>query len=651
MPAASIARPLRCALLVLFLVSLAFANVRPAAALSAQQAATPAATPSIPAAQSATGSFEQQLADKFAPIAYLKKQEKECDTNGEPYVPAPVEIAFNDPAVTLKEGADGTVIAVAPAATVLAVSNDEEYLDLPGNPRNPKCDYEKHSKELMQGKTPTTYAHIVVDQTRAKLALQYWFYYYFDDFNNTHESDWEMIQVMFNATNAEEALSKDPYQVGFAQHGGGELADWNDTKFARDGDHPIVYPAAGSHATYYGNHIYLGWGENGTGFGCDDSSGPSNVVPLQAVVVPNNLTPDSPFAWLLFQGRWGERQPWEFNGPKSPNLGGKWTDPFGAVENWRDSSIKVPRNPALGTNTADFFCGITEAGSQILIIYGVYPWASIIFAIGVIAIVLFLLFKIRVVIGVSWDIYRPHWVTFLGIGLLAIPIGILFNGFAYLFSNYPPGDWIVKLFNDTDDAHLGVALAVGVLQQIAMLLLISPAVIEAVGEIREGKKPEVIRSYRLGFENFKILLGALVVVFVIVGVFGLLIIGIPIAIWFLVRWYFFAEAVILDGAPTSRAALTESARVVRGRWWLALGATLALNLVGGLPGPIVGVFFLIFRGKSVEFANAVSSIIYAVLIPIVVIGLTVVYLYLDRRIQARHEPIPAPDISAESAPA
>jgi len=140
-------------------------------------------------------------------------------------------------------------------------------------------------------------------------------------FNNTHESDWEMIQVMFNATSVEEALGKDPYGVGFAQHGGGEPADWNDTKFARDGNHPIAYPAAGSHATYYGSHIYLGWGENGTGFGCDNSTGPSNVVPLKAVVVPNNPDPNSPFAWLLFQGRWGERQPWEFNGPKGPNLG------------------------------------------------------------------------------------------------------------------------------------------------------------------------------------------------------------------------------------------------------------------------------------------------------------------------------------------
>jgi hypothetical protein len=183
MAAALAGRSFRCALLAAILFSLLASQIRSAAASSAQQAATPAATPDAsPAVQAASASAEQQLADKYAPIAYLKQQKKECDSDGEPYVPAPVDIVFDDPAVSLKEGPDATVIAVAPAATQLAVSNDAEYLDLPGNPRNAKCDYERHSKERMQGKSPTTYAHIVVDQERQKLALQYWFYYYFNDF-------------------------------------------------------------------------------------------------------------------------------------------------------------------------------------------------------------------------------------------------------------------------------------------------------------------------------------------------------------------------------------------------------------------------------------------------------------------------------------
>ena len=41
-----------------------------------------------------------------------------------------------------------------------------------------------------------------------KLALQYWFFYAFNDFNNTHEGDWEMIQLIFDAPMRAEALSR-----------------------------------------------------------------------------------------------------------------------------------------------------------------------------------------------------------------------------------------------------------------------------------------------------------------------------------------------------------------------------------------------------------------------------------------------------------
>jgi hypothetical protein len=178
------ARFFRCAWLVAVLLAVTLGQLRAPAAADALQAATPSASPSASptAAQPSSTSPEQQLADKYAPIAYLKAQKKPCDSNGEQFEPAPVEIAFDDPEVTLEEGADATVIAVAPAATALVNTTDEDYLNLPGNPRNPKCDYETHSRERMQGRSPPTYARIVVDENKGKLALQYWFYYYFNLF-------------------------------------------------------------------------------------------------------------------------------------------------------------------------------------------------------------------------------------------------------------------------------------------------------------------------------------------------------------------------------------------------------------------------------------------------------------------------------------
>jgi hypothetical protein len=71
------------------------------------------------------------------------------------------------------------------------------------------------------------------------------------------------------------------------------------------------------------------------------------------MLMPDPVLSSGPLAWLTYQGRWGERQPWEFNGPKGPNLGKKWTDPMGAISDWRPSSladthVRLPLDAELG---------------------------------------------------------------------------------------------------------------------------------------------------------------------------------------------------------------------------------------------------------------------------------------------------------------
>ena len=53
------------------------------------------------------------------------------------------------------------------------------------------------------GQSPAVYAHVATDPERpGKLALQYWLFYVFNDWNNLHEGDWEMIQLVFDASDA-----------------------------------------------------------------------------------------------------------------------------------------------------------------------------------------------------------------------------------------------------------------------------------------------------------------------------------------------------------------------------------------------------------------------------------------------------------------
>ncbi|RIK37510.1 MAG: hypothetical protein DCC58_17890 [Chloroflexi bacterium] len=343
------------------------------------------------------------------------------------------------------------------------------------------------------------------------------------------------------------------------------------------------------------------------------------------MLMPNTPDAQGAFSWLLFQGRWGERQPWEFNGPKGPNLGRKWDDPLGAISDWRDSSLVVPASRTLGPTATDVFCTVSEGGSQLLILYGVYPRrVQLGLLVGLALLV--------VLLGWAWPnvraaaaLYSAHWRTFLGIGLVTIPIGVFFNGFQLLLAELPPVAWALKWFGDTAGARLGLALTVGAFQQVAMLLVISPAVIQAFGEIRAGRSPSVRGSYRQAFRRVRVLGLALLIHIGVLGVAVLTLIGLPVAIWWAVSRQFFGQAVILDGIDEPLAALNRSAAVTRRRWVRVLGVSSIYQLLGAFPGPLIGVALLVFGKTTVQFANGVSSLIYALIVPLAVLALTLTY--------------------------
>jgi hypothetical protein len=120
-----------------------------------------------------------------------------------------------------------------------------------------------------------------------------------------------------------------------------------------------------------------------------------------------------------------------------------------------------------------------------------------------------------------------------------------------------------------------------------------------------------------------------------VAVSGLLLftaIGFPIAIWLAVRWHFFLHAVVVDGVDTPTGAFRRSAQVVRGRWIGTFFSLLIFDTLAILPGVVVGFGLLTIGRTAVGFANGISSLLYALLIPLTVICVTL--LYIERREQA-----------------
>ena len=173
-----------------------------------------------------------------------------------------------------------------------------------------------------------------------------------------------MIQVAFDGDSAEEALASGPSRVAYAQHSGGEVADWDDPKIDKEGTHPVVYAAAGSHASYFGSAIYLGTGENGSGLGCDDTREPLRRVRPDVVTLATDPDPDGPTGWVTYEGVWGEPRG-GFNGPPDgPARKRQWREPLRWMAGLRTGSPEVPGSTTIGPNVSSVFCSVVEAVSD-----------------------------------------------------------------------------------------------------------------------------------------------------------------------------------------------------------------------------------------------------------------------------------------------
>ena len=159
----------------------------------------------------------------------LVEQQEPCG-HGEPYDPVNVDVVLGNDAVALRgPWAASNVVKVAPTAHDLSAGLFGYHLDFPGNPLSPGCSYEEWARSIAEGTPATTYARVVPDPAYpGQLALQYWFFYVFNDYNDKHEGDWEMIQLDFTAKDAAAALQTTPSEVGYSQHGGAERAQWGD---------------------------------------------------------------------------------------------------------------------------------------------------------------------------------------------------------------------------------------------------------------------------------------------------------------------------------------------------------------------------------------------------------------------------------------
>jgi hypothetical protein len=119
-----------------------------------------------------------------------------------------------------------------------------------------------HYQEI-QKQASCYWYHGRVVREHGYIALQYWFFYAFNDWRssfqgvNDHEADWEMITIYAAQDDQGEVQ---PCWLAYAAHNeaGDELRRrWDDPDLTWVGEHPLVYVGAGSHASYFFPGEYL----------------------------------------------------------------------------------------------------------------------------------------------------------------------------------------------------------------------------------------------------------------------------------------------------------------------------------------------------------------------------------------------------------
>jgi hypothetical protein len=600
---------------------------------------------------------QERLAERYAPVVALKTQRELCRT-GEAFRPVLVDLVLGRSDVWLFRGVERKYERVlrAPRSPELARRGADHYVDLPGDPITGRCGFQRWFARIGARVPTAVYAHIATEDGHpGQLALQYWLYYVYNDFNDKHESDWEMIQLHFDASSPAEALRRRPVEAFYSQHRGAGFSEWEGGELERVGTHPVTYPGAGSHANYFRSALWLGR-DTSEDLGCDDATGPSTRYRPRVVVVPTQVggrTKD--LGWLAYRGHWGQREAGVNDGPIGPNANAQWTRPFSWAETVaKDPGFAVGGADVSGLAASEVFCSGVTAAAELLDAF----YASRVLVLGAVGMMLALLVAAALltrwrpaplrpleqrrsagqIVRVALRVYGLDWRTLLLVSALVLPLALAAVVAAHLVLGVGPVGRLVDVVGRKGHltVHVDVLLTIGI--QFAALALAIAATTIVVYSLRLGERQlDTGESYAVVAHRAAPLAGVLLLVAGISLALTLTIVGIPLAILYLARTAVAVPACVIETLG-ARGSIRRSSDLVGVR---NLGRVTVLGglvvLVALLTGPLLGATLLLGADLSPLLANGLGALVTAGLMPLV--GIVLTLLFLDLR--SRHG-IPSP---------
>ncbi len=222
--------------------------------------------------------------------------------------------------------------------------------------------YMKRDTVMRRGFAPAyTVYYALRPISHESFALEYWMFYAFNDFDNRHEGDWEMIAI--ELAHASPLARSKAVRVAYSAHHSTLRLSWPAMvarHYVRQ-DHLLVYVGYGSHANYFtaGSHDVqvqvVDWGGRvrcGSSQDITNDAGPK-LVPDQYELRPLTM----PALWASFTAAFNVAPPFNVAyGPHNylrvasvpgkpptsdPRATWRWTDPFRLVAGIDTSSCQT----------------------------------------------------------------------------------------------------------------------------------------------------------------------------------------------------------------------------------------------------------------------------------------------------------------------
>jgi hypothetical protein len=214
----------------------------------------------------------------------------------------------------------------------------------------------------------------------------------------------------------------------------------------------------------------------------------------------------------------------------------------------------------------------------------------------------------------TWDLWTRHLTVFFTLALVVVaPVGLLVDGI-----------WGGALADVEATPPIEAAIVSGLLNALIVPAIVTAVHVVAVLGLGRGEEPSVGGALRGAAPAFL----PVVVVMAIysIGTGLLLVLLIVPGIWFATRYYFGAQAAIVDG-ERAVGALSRSQQLTSGCWWRTFGclivfATISfvITLVLGIPvglvagvadsGPILVVGTIVGQALALSYSALAGTMLF-----------------------------------------